>query len=90
MKEQDGGFIITLFKNNLTEENLVKLGLNDRQLKAISFVKEKGRITNKDYQEINTTSDRTALRDLENLIELNIFMKEGVKKGTLYKLKVGG
>jgi len=90
MKEQDGGFIITLFKDNLTEENLVKLGLNDRQLKAISFVKEKGKITNKDYQEINETSDRTALRDLENLIELNIFMKEGEKKGTLYKLKVGG
>lgn len=90
MKEQNGGFIITLFKNNLTEENLVKLGLNNRQLKAISFVKEKGRITNKGYQEINKTSDRTALRDLENLIELNIFMKEGMKKGTLYKLKVGG
>lgn len=41
MKEQDGGFIITLFKDNLTEEQLTKLGLNDRQLKAIFFVKEK-------------------------------------------------
>ncbi len=90
MKEQDGGFIVTLFKDNLTEEQLVKLGLNERQLKAIFFVKEKGKITNKDYQEINETSDRTALRDLENLIELNIFVKEGEKKGTLYKLKVGG
>ncbi len=90
MKEQDGGFIITLFKNNLNEEQLIKLGLNDRQLKAVFFVKDKGRITNKEYQEINETSDRTALRDLENLIELNMFIKEGEKKGTIYKLKFGG
>jgi hypothetical protein len=41
-------------------------------------------------QELNDTSDRTALRDLENLIELNIFVKDGVKKGTIYKLKSGG
>lgn len=90
MKEQDGGFIITLFKNNLNEEQLTKLGLNDRQLKAVFFVKDKGRITNKEYQEINDTSDRTALRDLESLMELNIFIKEGEKKGTIYKLKFGG
>ncbi len=90
MQEQDGGFIITLFKNNLTEEQLIRLGLNTRQVKAVFFVKEKGKITNKEYQEINETSDRTALRDLENLTELNVFVKDGEKKGTYYKLKSGG
>ena len=90
MKEQDGGFIITLFKDHLTEDQLVKLGLNNRQFKAVSFVKEKGKITNKEYQDINETSDRTALRDLENLTELGVFVKEGEKKGTYYKLKSGG
>ncbi len=90
MQEQDGGFSITLFKNNLTQEQLIKLGLNDRQVKAVIFVKEKGKITNKEYQEMNKTSDRTALRDLDNLIELNVFVKEGEKKGTTYKLKFGG
>jgi ATP-dependent DNA helicase RecG len=90
MQEQDGGFSITLFKNNLTQEQLIKLGLNDRQVKAVIFVKEKGKITNKEYQEMNKTSDRTALRDLDNLIELNVFVKEGEKKGTAYKLKFGG
>jgi ATP-dependent DNA helicase RecG len=90
MQELDGGFSITLFKNTLTEEKLTKLGLNARQIKAVLFVKEKGKITNKEYQEINETSDRTALRDLENLIELNVFVKEGEKKGTNYKLKFGG
>ena len=46
MKELDGGFIITLFKDNLNSEQLTKLGLNDRQVKAVLFVKEKGKITN--------------------------------------------
>jgi hypothetical protein len=35
----------------LTEEQLTKLGLNARQIKAVLFVKEKGRISNKEYQE---------------------------------------
>jgi len=90
MQEQDGGFSITLFKNNLTQEHLTKLGLNIRQVKAVIFVKEKGKISNKEYQEMNKISDRTALRDLDNLIELNVFVKEGEKKGTTYKLKFGG
>ena len=90
IKEFQGGFLVTLFKDNLTEDQLAKLGLNDRQLKAVNFVREKGKIKNKEYQELNETSDRTALRDLENLTELNIFVKDGEKKGTSYKLKYGG
>mgnify|MGYP003551833455 FL=1 len=90
MQELDGGFNITLFKNTLTEEQLTKLGLNNRQVNAVIFVKEKGKISNKEYQEINKTSDRTALRDLDNLIELNVFVKKEKKKGTIYKLKFGG
>ncbi|NOU45660.1 MAG: transcriptional regulator [Bacteroidales bacterium] len=90
MKELDGGFIITLFKDNLTPEQLTKRGLNDRQIKAVLFVKEKGKITNNEYQILNDISDRTALRDLEELTEKSILIKEGEKKGTSYKLSVGG
>jgi len=90
MKELDGGFIITLFKDNLTPEQLTKLGLNDRQIKAVLLVKEKGKITNNEYQILNEISDRTALRDLEELTEKSILIKEGEKKGTSYKLNVGG
>ena len=75
-------------KDNFTEIQLAKLGLNDRQLKALNFVKEKGKITNKEHQELNKTSERTALRDLENLTELNVFVKDGENKGTSYKLKL--
>jgi len=90
MKELDGGFIITLFKDNITPEQLTKLGLNDRQVKAVLFIKEKGKITNSEYQVLNEVSDRTALRDIEELTEKGILIKEGEKKGTSYKLGIGG
>jgi ATP-dependent DNA helicase RecG len=87
MKELDGGFIITLFKDNLTPEQLAKLGLNDRQVKAVLFVKEKGRITNKEYQEINSTSERTASRDLNGLVEKDILRNSEVRgAGSIYFL----
>ena len=88
MQEQDGGFIITLFKNNLTEELLIKLGLNDRQLKAVFFVKEKGRMTNKQYQGLFAVSRETASRDLAELTEIGIFINSGSKgAGSFFKIK---
>jgi len=90
MKELDGGFIITLFKDNITPEQLTKLGLNDRQVKAVLLIKEKGKITNSEYQILNEVSDRTALRDIEELTEKGILIKEGEKKGTYYKLGIVG
>jgi ATP-dependent DNA helicase RecG len=77
--EQDGGFFVTLFKNNLTKEQLAKLGLNDRQLKAVEYVKEKGKITNKEYQSLNTISERTASRELSELVEKQIFISSKIK-----------
>ena len=80
MKELDGGFVITIYKDNLTEEQLTKIGLNERQLKAIDFVKEKGRITNKEYQFLNSISERTASRELSELTE-KLVLKSSETKG---------
>src|SRR5690606_39664587 len=66
--EQEGGFLVTLFKNNLTTEQLTKLGLNDRQLKAVKYVRKKGKITNKDYQELNSVAKPTATRSEERRV----------------------
>jgi len=38
----------------------------------------------------NIHSERSASRDLEQLTELNVFEKIGEKKGTKYKLWLGG
>ncbi|CAN5722530.1 helix-turn-helix domain-containing protein [soil metagenome] len=88
MLELDGGFSITLFKNNLTEEQLIKLGLNDRQVKAIIFVKERGKITNKDYQSLNDCSRNTASNDLADLVQKGLFTPSDIKgAGAFYQLK---
>ena len=88
MQEQDGGFSITLFKNNLTQEQLIKLGLNDRQVKAVIFVKEKGKITNKDYQSLNDCSRNTASNDLADLVQKGLFTPSDIKgAGAFYQLK---
>jgi ATP-dependent DNA helicase RecG len=87
MQEQDGGFSITLFKNNLTQEQLIKLGLNDRQLKVVSFVKEKGRISNKEYQKTFSVARMTATRDLKELVEKGILKSSETKgAGSYYEL----
>jgi ATP-dependent DNA helicase RecG len=87
MKEIDGGFIVTLFKDNITFEQLTKLGLKDRQVKAVLFVKEKGRITNKEYQEVFVVARSTATRDLTELVDLGIFKSSDTKgAGSYYEL----
>ena len=88
IKEFQGGFLVTLFKDNLTVDQLTKLGLNDRHLKAVNFVKEKGKITNKEYQELFAVSRETATRDLADLTEKGIFENSGSKgAGSFFKLK---
>ncbi|MGN6352060.1 MAG: ATP-binding protein [Parafilimonas sp.] len=88
MQEIDGGFNVVLFKNALSEEQLLNLGLNQRQIKAVMYVKEKGRITNREYQQLNTCSRNTASNDLADLVKKNIFKPSDVKgAGAFYQLK---
>lgn len=87
MKELDGGFVITIYKDNLTSEQVAKLGFNDRQVKAALFVKEKGRITNKEYQEIFGVARMTATRDLTELVDKGILKSSETKgAGSYYEL----
>ncbi len=68
-----------------TEENLRKMGINERQIKSVMYVKEKGKITNKEYQELSLDISRiTATRDLKKLVEKNIFKIIGKGKRDLH------
>jgi ATP-dependent DNA helicase RecG len=87
MIELDGGFSITLFKDNISPEKLGKLGLNDRQIKAVLLVKEKGKITNKEYQELFGVARMTATRDLTELVDKGILKSSETKgAGSYYEL----
>ena len=85
--ERDGGFLVTLFKDNLTEEQLIKLGLNQRQMKAIMYVQEKGKITNKEYQEINHISRQMATNELLDLTNnFKLLINRGYGAGSYFEL----
>ena len=43
--ERDDGFLVTLFKDRFSEEQLQQLDLNERQVDVLLFLKKKGEIT---------------------------------------------
>lgn len=63
------------------------MGLNERQLKAVLYVVENGKITNKEYQEVLDVARRTATRDLTELVEKGILKSSETKgAGTYYEI----
>ncbi len=79
--EENGVMTVTFYKDKWNEENLRKLGLNERQVKAVLYIREKGKITNKDYKElIKNISRITATRDLANLVEKRVLKMVGIGK----------
>lgn len=85
--EEYQGFRVIFRKGIFNEDYLKGLGLNERQIKAVFYVKEKGKITNKEYQEISNITKRTASRDLAELVSLKILEQIGTTgKGTEYVL----
>jgi ATP-dependent DNA helicase RecG len=85
-KECFGGFMVTLFKDKFNEEQLMKMGLNPRQVKAVLYVKKNGKITSKEYQDINEISKRTSVNELADLVEKYKILKQlGASVGTYYE-----
>lgn len=65
-----------------------KLDLNERQLAALDFIAKNQRIANRDYREMfSEVSEETIRRDLADLVEKDVLIKMGDKKGTYYILK---
>lgn len=79
--------LVTIFKDIYQEELLTKLGLNDRQIKAVLYLKEKTSITNSIYQSLNHIGKTTATVELQQLVDLNLFTALGKGRGSKYVLK---
>ena len=87
IEEDCGSIIVRLFKDHLVEEQLVKLGLNPRQVKAVLYVKEKGKITNREYQEINEISRQMATNELHNLVNVfKLLVNKGYGAGSYFEI----
>lgn len=62
--------------------------LNNRQARAMQYVREHGSITNREYRTLcPDVSAETVRLDLSDLVEQGMLLKIGSKKGTYYILK---
>lgn len=85
--EEYQGFRVIFRKDIYSEEYLRSLGLNERQIGAVRYVKDKGKITNKEYRELTELSDEGARIDLNKLVDADVFQVKGRGRGVHYVLK---
>ncbi len=64
------------------------LTMNERQTKALAYIKQHGRIRSREYQELcPDVSPETLRLDLSDLVERGVLLKVGQKRGTYYIFK---
>ena len=92
-KNYSGGFEVTLigpgksFEERIEREKLHTLEINERQRKAIEYLKTNDVISTKVYMKLNKVSDKTAFLELSDLLGKSVLIKEGKGRATIYKLK---
>jgi ATP-dependent DNA helicase RecG len=82
--QRGGEFTTVIWRDWLTEEVMTRMGLTERQRRALAFVKVHGRITNKDYRGLTGVIIRTASRDLEDLVGKGVLKKSGTTGRSTY------
>lgn len=87
LQERDGGFLVTLYKNSLIDENFKRVELNERQLNSLNYIKKNGKISNKEYRDLNNCSRNTASNDLVEMVEKGFLEASNLKgAGSYYQL----
>jgi ATP-dependent DNA helicase RecG len=86
-EENSGGIRTIFYKDKYTERYLRELGLNERQVKAVDYLRENKIITNSNYQKLNQVNRIMATRDLQELVKIGIIIDNGSKgAGVKYTL----
>jgi len=86
-REQGDQFVLTLWRDWLTPDLLARLNVSSRQSAGLAHVKVRGRITNREYQDLVGVGERTALRDLGELVSKGILERVGgTGRGAYYVL----
>jgi len=83
-------FIFKVTLRNVRERPVTKWaqGLNERQIKALAYLQEHNRITNREYQNLCPDVTPETLRlDLADMVNKGLLLRVGAKKGTYYILK---
>src|SRR5262249_36479489 len=61
----------------------------DRQRRILDWIREKGALTSREYCERMGVSQRTALRDLADLVRTGVLVRTGSRKAAIYRTKPG-
>ncbi len=86
-QNEHGMMSVVFYKDKWNENNLKKMGLNERQMKAVEHVRANKKITLSSYKTLITdVSRKTLYRDLQDLVVKNILKEIGEKKGRSYEL----
>jgi ATP-dependent DNA helicase RecG len=86
-EQRSGFFVITLWRDWLTDELLSALKLTYRQKAAVTLVKANKQITSGEYRAHTGVEVRTATRDLNELVKKGVFNRHGDKRGAYYTLR---
>jgi predicted HTH transcriptional regulator len=79
-------FTATVWRDWLTKGVLAELDLNNRQVRAVQYVKSHDLITNARYQQVTGCAQRTATRDLNELVQKGVIELEGKGRGAQYRI----
>ena len=61
-------------------------GLSERQIKAVKYVKEKRRITNREYRQMTGLSDESVRKDLKDITQKKVLKIKGRGRSISYVL----
>lgn len=83
--EFKGSSIVVIFrKSKLTDEYLGQLGLNERQKKAVHYLKEYGKIDRKTYCGIGGVEKTVAHEELADMVDKEVIDMVGKGRGVYY------
>ncbi len=84
---QSGGeFVVTIWRDWLTDAVLAEFGLNERQNMIIVFLKSHARITNAECQSLTGAARKATSRDLGGLVDAGLLIRVGERRGVYYVL----
>ncbi|GAB3049783.1 ATP-binding protein [Virgibacillus ainsalahensis] len=92
-KETRNSFIVTFKNHNFIDDEAISwlnaytdLSMSDRQVAALVYIRNNERITNREYQELNSTDSVTATKELKYLLQNDLIIQNGTRGGAYYTL----
>lgn len=83
---KQGSFVLTIWKDWLTDEMMKNLGLSERQKQGLACVRAENKITSGRYQEVTGVTRQTATRDLDAMVKMHLLERFGERRWSSYTL----